>query len=344
MRLSLGRGVPRTDIEGLLHLHNRENRQKSALGRLNPTSLFTKGNMTERAKTGAKNWAAMSSHAIKAIKSAWHLPRRLIRKVTTNPFLFPTIRMVNHKVRHLARSPFKGLPFDQQKHDAYMSWTPAETRYVIFFTPRSGSSRLTDLLTSSKRLGRPEELFNPAFIPGIATTYSARNIKELVALLLRGHTSGRVFGSEVTFNHIFFGFLTGGRFLSAVKPTSTIWLIREDIVAQAVSVSRMIQTNVAHSVQGDGADRQVAEDLFHYHPKQIRSAIARIRWMETNTEKVIGRHRLAPLRLSYEQCVGQSEGDLVQQIAQHVGVDMPPSETRAGHAPTCVRKQEPGDC
>ena len=273
----------------------------------------------------------MISFAKKAILYVWRLPRRMLRKITTDPFRFPTIRMANRGLKFLASEPFKGLPFDQKKHDAIMSREPADTRYVIFFTPRSGSSRLTDLLTRTGRMGRPDEVFNPDFTSGIATAYSARNMRELVALILRGHTTGRVFGCEVTYVHLFFAFWSGRRFLKAIDPTSTAWLIREDIVAQAVSISRMIQTDVSHSVEGDGEDHRATDDRFYYHPKQIKSAIARIRWMESQTEKMIARHRLQPLRLSYEQCVGMPENDLVRKIADHVGVALPPSEVHGTH-------------
>ena len=93
----------------------------------------------------------------------------------------------------------------------------------------------------------------------------------------------------------------------------------------------MIQTEVSHSVEGDGEDHRATDDRFYYHPKQIRSAIARIRWMESQTEKMIARHRLQPLRLSYEQCVGISQTELIPQIADHVGVALPSSEVHGAH-------------
>src|SRR5579871_4778068 len=45
--------------------------------------------------------------------------------------------------------------------------TPADRYYIIFFTPRSGSSWLTSVLSATRHLGYPEEYINPEFLPNI---------------------------------------------------------------------------------------------------------------------------------------------------------------------------------
>jgi LPS sulfotransferase NodH len=223
----------------------------------------------------------------------------------------------------LRKDLFKDVPFNDKHHDRLMARTPAHTRYVIFFTPRSGSSRVTELLRGTGVLGNPGEVFNPKFIPRIAKVYSAGSLPDYVGLLLRAHQTGGVFGCEITYRHIERSFRSGKRFLQALRPTACLWLLREDIVAQAVSLSRMRQTGIAHSVQSDRESMIRAETHFSYNPGQILKALQRLHWMESRTEALIQREGLSPLRLSYEKCVGMNEIDFVEQVAAHVGVALP---------------------
>jgi hypothetical protein len=51
---------------------------------------------------------------------------------------------------------------------------PANRHYIIFFTPRSGSSGLTSILSGTKKLGFPEEYINPDFLPAVMKATNAR--------------------------------------------------------------------------------------------------------------------------------------------------------------------------
>lgn len=215
---------------------------------------------------------------------------------------------------------FRDVVFDQHKYDHAMSWAPAAIRYAIFFTPRSGSSRLTDLASRTGALSTPGECFNKAFVPPIAQTYSARTLQDYVALLLRHRKTGNTFGCEVTFDDIDHFYSSGQAFLDALRPTATIWLLREDIIAQAVSISRLMQTKVSHSVMADDGAIAQAEQDFTYDPKVIASVIQRIRSLETRTEALIRDAGLAPLRISYEETVAMRPRRLMAVIGTHVGV------------------------
>ncbi|MGR3802992.1 Stf0 family sulfotransferase [Marinibacterium profundimaris] len=227
---------------------------------------------------------------------------------------------VREKFTSGAVDPFKDVVFDQKKFDRAMSWPRPKLRYVVFFTPRSGSSRLTDLAVKTKGLGHPGECFNPAFVPAIGQAYSARTMQEYVPLLQRHRQTRGVFGCEVTHMHVTANFRTGQAFLDALEPTATIWLLREDIVAQAVSVSRMIQTKVSHSVMSDETAIARAEDVFTYQPRVIRNVLRRMRWMEDGTETLIREAGLNPLRLSYETTVKMRPRRLMVLMGAHVGV------------------------
>jgi len=230
------------------------------------------------------------------------------------------------------RNPMRDTRFDPEKFAKIMARDPAPRRFVIFFTPRSGSSRINDLARQTRALGRPGELFNPELMTGIGQSVSARNRAEYVQLVLRQLRTGDVFGCQATYMHIVLNFGTGGRFLRALRPAQTIWLIRQDIVAQAVSISRMMQTRQSHSVYVAPADLAAAESRFAYEPAVIHSALRRLRWMERRTEALIARADLTPLRLSYEQSIALPPEALMQAIAEHVGAGpLPGGALETGH-------------
>jgi hypothetical protein len=80
---------------------------------------------------------------------------------------------------------------------AFATLKPAHQRYVILFTPRSGSSWLTQLLSSTQRLGLPEEYINPDFVFDVARFLNAKTSGQLLdALLRRRKTENGIFGIE----------------------------------------------------------------------------------------------------------------------------------------------------
>ncbi len=220
------------------------------------------------------------------------------------------------------KDPFREVEFNPRRFERTMAKPAPDNRYAIFFTPRSGSSRLTDLSRKTGGLGDPGECFNPAFVPKIAQAYSARNLQEYLDLVMRNRSPTGVFGCEATYIHLFQIFHSGRRFLDLVKPQTVIWLNREDIIAQAVSISRMMQTRVSHSVQAAKEDIAKADHIFTYNSKGICNILNRLRWMEIGTERLIERSGLTPLRLSYEQCVSLPEVELMSRIASHVGIPL----------------------
>lgn len=226
----------------------------------------------------------------------------------------------------MARDPFRGVRFDEDRFLKAMSRRAAGKRYVICFTPRSGSSRLTDILTHTGTLGTPGEFFNPAFIPDIAQTFSARNLTDYVDLVLRLRNTDGIFGCEITYPQIFGSF---GGFMESLQPTATLSLIREDIVAQAVSISRMVQTKVSHSTASSCEEIAGADDRFSYAPRQIERYLCALAWMEHRTHDYLSGCGACPLRLTYERTIAMAPSRLVRMIATHVGVgdDLPGADS-----------------
>lgn len=167
----------------------------------------------------------------------------------------------------------------------------------------------------------PGEFFNPAFIPDIAQKFSARNLKDYVDLILRLRNTDGVFGCEVTYPQILQTFGSFDDFMDSLQPTATLSLIREDIVAQAVSISRMVQTKVSHSTVSSCEDIASADDRFRYSPRQIEKYLCALAWMENRTHACLSGCGASPLRLTYEQTIAIKPSRLAGMIAAHVGLD-----------------------
>jgi LPS sulfotransferase NodH len=126
--------------------------------------------------------------------------------------------------------------------------TPAKC-YLILFTPRSGSSWLTDLLSQNNILGRPTEWFNPDLIQSAMNglTNKCHNINEYCKELQNTHQSPQgYFGAELTATHL--------SLLSELVDINHIFnnpkyivLLRKNIVAQGVSLFLATETGYFHS-------------------------------------------------------------------------------------------------
>lgn len=221
------------------------------------------------------------------------------------------------------RSSFAGIRPDQEKRAKLLSRPAPERRYAIFFTPRSGSSRLTEMCEGTGVLGRPGEALNPAFLPTIAERMQADTPSAYFDTLGRMRAAGGTFGLELTYLHLRLGCGSERAFLDALRPTAAVWLLREDIVAQAVSLSRMLQTDIAHSLQTDDRAQHEAETVFRYDRRQILSQLMQLLWLEIRTERMFARHGIAPLRLSYERVTHRPEAETLAGLAGHIGVTLP---------------------
>ena len=222
------------------------------------------------------------------------------------------------------REVFDKVDFDADRYRMLMNRPFPDNRYLFLFTPRSGSSRVTDLLDETGLVCPPREQFNPAFMADIAAKLSARHIGEYLPLLQRRFNLNGTFGVQMTFSHVVNSFFTGRSAVRALKPQKYIWLFREDIVAQAVSVSRMVQTKVAHSVHTTKQNLEGADDRFEYDEPQIHHALLRILWMENRSEKLLARKGHDVLRMSYEFSTKIPATALVQKLLGHI--DIPCSE------------------
>lgn len=169
-------------------------------------------------------------------------------------------------------------------------------------------------------MGDAVEVFNPVLAHSIARAMGASSLDEYVGKILRARNTKGVFGAELTWPHLLSIFKTERRFLQYVEPSKFIWLRRQDIVAQAVSVMAMVQSGVAHAKSATKDDIQRSRDTLVYDQRHIRRIVSMLAWSERNIESFFQAHQVEPLRMTYEQMMATPTHEIVQSIADHLGV------------------------
>jgi trehalose 2-sulfotransferase len=175
--------------------------------------------------------------------------------------------------------------------------TPADRHYIIFFTPRSGSSWLTSALSATKKLGFPEEYINPAFLPDVIKATNARQPKLLIGMLKRRRRSvNGIFGMEVrAIDVMLFG---EHDFFTELDDTTVFFFLwRDNIIAQGISLYRAVTTSRYHS-----SDR-VASPPPVYSQDDIKHWIQHIANIENDNLIMLERHDRAARFLRYEDIV-----------------------------------------
>src|SRR5689334_14797234 len=154
-----------------------------------------------------------------------------------------------------------GLDVDRSSLDSLLSTVPPATRkYVILFTPRSGSTWLTSLLSATGCLGRPEEFLNPAFLRDVAKALNCTSRESLFpALIRRCKTANGVFGVEVRSNDI--RLFSEHDFFDGIGHDARFYCLwRDNIVAQGVSLYKAVTTGKWHSSDGRSEVGPIAYD------------------------------------------------------------------------------------
>jgi len=185
---------------------------------------------------------------------------------------------------------------------------------VIHFTPRSGSTWLASILENSRELGNGLELFNPYFITETAKHYGARNLSEYIEMSQYFSPIGGILSFEVTSHDIHATFKNPHAFFDIYRGCPSYFLIREDIVSQAVSLAKMVSTGVSHSTALAFKDRCILENHFAYDGEVIAEWLRHILISEQMSESFFADHGVEPLRLSYEGMMKMKVAELLARI------------------------------
>ena len=196
---------------------------------------------------------------------------------------------------------FATVAFDPDRFAADLARPPAGIDCTILFTPRSGSSWLTEVLAATGQLGRAQEFFNPQLVPRLAEQLNADRLDRYVEMLRRRRQKGGVFSFEITIFQLHRVFVTEAAFLRHFPATGPLYYLRrEDIVLQAVSLAKAMQTRVFHAARASADEIARADADFVYDAGLIADRLGHILDQERACEAFFAAHGLAPRRLSYE--------------------------------------------
>ncbi len=208
--------------------------------------------------------------------------------------------------------------------DELMLYSPQKL-YVITFTARSGSSWLTNVLSETKQLGFPEEYLNPNFVRGVASAVNSIVPEDFIAGLQRRRQSPNgVFGLEARELDIE---SFGADCFFKIFDDNTVFfnLWRNNLVAQAVSLFRAVETQQFHIKQGDETAPPPA-----YNTKSIGKWMLHLAMQENANLKMLQQRRRPFVNLCYEEMVSNRKQTL-RIFAHALGVELTP-ETLLGQA------------
>lgn len=183
--------------------------------------------------------------------------------------------------------------------------------YVIFFTPRSGSSWLTELAMSSGALGAPNEWFNYAWLETIepilgclnARATGKTNLDDYVTdTIERYRSTDRVMGIELDIYQakMLCELMEDSR--SGLQELTFFYLRRENLVAQGISLYRSVASGFWHSINQDEEARTRFQDLA-FEANAIEESVRYVRHCEDEFEQLFQSCPISPRRFFYEDIV-----------------------------------------
>jgi len=199
---------------------------------------------------------------------------------------------------------------------ALASAKPAARRYVVLFSPRSGSTWLSLVLAGTGLLGRPLEYIHPDQVVGHARAAGTTDPAGLLAVLLRQRqTPNGVFGIKArALDILLFG--EAAFFAELGDDAAYFCLWRENIVAQGVSLYRAVASGRWHSYDAARPPPQ-------YDAAAISHWISQVAEVEHANEQFLCRHGIHAQRLRYEILVPDRH-TAIAIFATALGVTIPP--------------------
>jgi LPS sulfotransferase NodH len=183
-------------------------------------------------------------------------------------------------------------------------------KYAICMIPRSGSTLLGELLSSTGKLGYPIEYFVPDIIRSLSMPFSDL-FSSYGDLLKTGFsTENGVFGIEVEGVRFF----EEEQFFRNLNQWRVIYLTRSDILAQAISLAISERSGVWHSFDQNDKHGQCLLDN-----NIIKWQLNFLLENERNFEKLFSDSSITPLRVVYEDLV-RDPATQIRNIAEYVGV------------------------
>lgn len=214
-----------------------------------------------------------------------------------------------------------------KKYDFPSSTTPRKF-YAIATMPRSGSTFFGCKLWNTGVMGAPLEYFNiyeTLFI--MASRVKAKSIRNYVDRLFELRTSANgVFGMSIFPEHLQFILL--GNLLPRFPRLKYIYLTRNDVIAQAVSYAKALQTR-----QWTNLDIPQAQPEYNYN--QIANCLNKIQQSKLFWNTFFNNNKIRPIHFSYEKITTNTD-EIISNIM--VKLDIHP-DLSAGLGIPSIEKQ-----
>ncbi len=183
--------------------------------------------------------------------------------------------------------------------------TVSEIVRTIFVcgTARSGSTLLCDLMDKTGRLGRPDEYFNPRWVPVWLSRAGVDSFAAALPFLMRKRTGpGGLFCVKSDFRAL--AAIASQVDLAAHFPNPRfIYIHRADLIGQAISLVRAQQTEAWDSDLLEESPAVYSRDL-------IIQAAQRTVENEANWRLFFALHGIVPITVTYEGLAGDPIGTL----------------------------------
>ncbi|MEQ8652436.1 MAG: Stf0 family sulfotransferase [Kiloniellales bacterium] len=226
--------------------------------------------------------------------------------------------------------------------------------YILCSTPRSGSTLLCDLLTSTKQAGQPNSFYRRQSItewaawwglPGRETMSAGAFDRLYLAAAVQEGTAGTpIFGMRLMRENLeeLSDILDGlfprlpsdcARLEQAFGPLVFIHLSRADKLAQAVSLIKAEQSGLWHvAPDGSEVERLAPPAEPQYDFKRIEREQAALTAFDRAWEVWFQKEGISPLRVVYEELADDPAGTLAR-LCQALGVQAPkPGDVKPGVA------------
>ena len=192
--------------------------------------------------------------------------------------------------------------------------------YAICTQPRSGSNLLCQYLSSTDQLGYPLEYFNgPGRRALELPDYPDTPKLQIEAVLRLGSTPNEVYAVKL-FASQFAAFSRRLRWMDLLPNLHFVYLSRDDLLGQAISWARALQTEQYRSTQP-------AKQVAVYDAELIRFQLTAIVRERAQWETFFARTGIEPLRIVYERFL-EDRSSYVDRVADLVDVENPAVDQR----------------
>ncbi len=185
--------------------------------------------------------------------------------------------------------------------------------YAICCTSRSGSTLLCQAAASTGVLGAPAEYFNPDVFPHTPSAEPAAAQRNIDTFLPVATTPNGVYGVKVIGYQIDDGGLAPRDWAERLPNLSFVYLYRRDLLRQAISDVRALQTGrFVHDAAGS------AEPV--YDPERIARKMDQIAQFDVRWRTFFARNGIEPLHVAYETFLAAPQ-PVLDAIARQVGLE-----------------------